>query len=772
MPVPETHPLTRDKFLNTLAESYVLHESILNSTDLSVVSATADGIINSINASAERLLGYTADELIGKPLLSIHDQTELRSRAKDILAATGRKITGVEVVLSRARGMKASERGEWTYVTKDGKRVPVSVSLSAIRNDGDEVTGFLSIAADMSGQRKIDQELTESRNHLQALIQSLDDIAFEVDQHGNYINVWTSREDLLFAQKNTYAGRNLHDVLKPSVAEIYTKAIPRVIATGKPETVEHPSINAGSDLWYSAKITRLSDERVLILVREITERKKAELALIESEKKFRLLTENVPGVIYLCRNDEKYSNLFVSANIEKITGHPAQEFLGNIDLIDVVHPDDKEFVKKSFVDAVTQRKSYALEYRIVHKSGEIMWVKESGAGLYGEHGLELIEGYISDITKRKNADFALLASEQKFRLMAENIPAVIYLCNNDEKFSMLYLNSNVEQLTGYAPDEFIAGTISFVDLFHPEDAPAIFAQVNAALERRQSYQFQYRLRDKRGNWRWVEEVGEGVYKDNKLDHLEGIITDISERKKAEEALLLSKSNLETAARELQEQNRQSNEFAHIISHNLRSPARNIQALISLLNEKSTLQEYKDVFDNLKKTSGSLAETLEELLDILKVKKEASLERTAIPVAEVLDKVKHDLLGEILTTNAKITTDFSGCGTIHYYKPYLESILLNLLSNAIKYRDPQRTPEVHFKTSNRSGRCFLEVTDNGLGIDLARHGEQLFGLRKVFHDHKESRGVGLFLTKTQIETMGGRIWAESTVGVGSSFFVSF
>lgn len=895
MPIPETDPLTRDKFLNTLAESYVLHETILNSTELAVLSATADGIINSVNASAEKLLGYESDDLVGKEtLLVVHDREELKKRSQEILIESGTSTSGVEVLLAGLRKDKVSERREWTYVAKDGRRIAVSTSLSSIRNDKGEITGFLCVATDITGQRKVDEELRQSRNHLQALIQSLDDIAFEVDANGNYINVWTSREDLLFAQKNSYVGRSIRDVVGPTLAAWFEKAIPRVLATGKPETLEHPSIKPGVDIWYSAKLTRMNADRVLMLVREITERKKAELGLIASERKFRLLTENVPGVIYLCRNDEKYSNVFVSANIEKITGYTAREFMDTVDIIQLAHPDDAPYVLKEFKDALAERRSYALEYRIIHKSGDIKWVKESGAGLYDDHGLDLIEGYISDITKRKEAELALQDSEQKFRLMAENIPGVIYLCNNDEKFSMIYLNRNVEQLTGYAAEEFTSGKMSFVDLYHPDDVVGIYTKVNEALDHGHRFNLEYRLKHKNGEWRWVEEVGEGMYRDGEVYHLEGFINDITERKKAEwelrtvanenfrifnyspclmvvgtfdgqmkrlnpmwektlgwsipelmkmpaldlfhqediqnaydiaeqlkrgepligyecrhrckdgtyrwilwsasvddetqlvsatglditerkkseDALLLSKANLEVAARELQEQNNQTTEFAHIISHNLRSPARNIQALISLINENSTIDDYREVFNNLKKTSSSLVETLEELLDILKVKKASALERTEISFEEMLDKVKHDLLGEIITTNATITSDFSQCPAITYYRPYLESILLNLLSNAIKYRFPHRDPVVTFKTSSKDGRCFLQVTDNGLGIDLVRHGEQLFGLRKVFHEHKESRGVGLFLTKTQVEAMGGRIWAESKVGVGSTFFVGF
>jgi PAS domain S-box-containing protein len=282
-------------------------------------------------------LGYGSDELVGKQsLLVLYLQQELSDRSKELRHETGEDLLGIEILLARLRRDKMSERREWSYRTKGGESIPVSVSLSAIRNEKGDLTGFLSIATDIRDQRKADEELRRSRNHLQALIQSLDDIAFEVDQNGNYINVWTSRDDLLFANKTSYPGRNIADIVGPALAEVYENAIPRVMSTGKPEVFEHPSIKPGSGQWYSAKITRLASDRALILVREITEQKKSELALIASERKFRLLTQNVPGVIYLCRNDEKYSNIFVSDNIEKITGHPASDFLGVMDLTDSI----------------------------------------------------------------------------------------------------------------------------------------------------------------------------------------------------------------------------------------------------------------------------------------------------------------------------------------------------------------------------------------------------------------------------------------------------
>jgi PAS domain S-box-containing protein len=644
--IPDQDLLTRDKFLNTLAESYVLHETILNSTELSVISAQKDGVINSLNKSAERILGYDADELIGKQLLTIaHHHEELVSRAVELSEELGTKVDpGIDVLVAKVKSQKQTERREWTYARKDGSQLSVSVSITSIWDERGELSGYLAIATDISEQKKADEDLRQSRNHLKVLLESLDDIALEVDEHGTYLSVWTSREDLLFGERKAYVGHTMRELLGDGLGSQFMTAISKVMKTGKPELLEYPSIKPGSDTWYLAKLTQLTKKTVLILVREVTEHKKAELALIDSEQRFRFLAENVPGVIYLCREDEHFSNIFISAKIEQITGYSNNEFLnGTIDIQHLILKDDVVRVDSEFKRALKERVPFSLEYRIHHRNGEVKWLKESGSGISGKDGTRLIEGYISDIT---------------------------------------------------------------------------------------------------------------------------------ERKKSEEALLLSKRNLEVAAKELQQQNKQLNEFAHIISHNLRAPVGNIQALISLLSEDSSVDEYKEVFQNLQKTAVNLRETLNELLDILRVNKEHSMERTVIRFDDVLTKVKQDLMGEILNSNAWIVSDFGACPKIDYYKPYLESIVLNLLSNALKYRHPGREPEIRFETLIVNDKPVLKVHDNGLGIDIKLYGSQIFGLRKVFHENKDARGVGLFLTKSQIEALGGTIKVESVVGVGSTFIVYF
>jgi signal transduction histidine kinase len=164
--------------------------------------------------------------------------------------------------------------------------------------------------------------------------------------------------------------------------------------------------------------------------------------------------------------------------------------------------------------------------------------------------------------------------------------------------------------------------------------------------------------------------------------------------------------------------------------------------------------------------------MNDLMDTLKVKTQTDLERTEIRFKEILDKVVQSLEGELITAEASVTFDFNNTPTIIYPKPYLESIFQNLLSNAIKYRSSKRKASIHFETGMLKDSVILRVSDNGLGIDLEKFGDKVFGLHRTFHTHEEARGVGLFLIKTQIESMGGAITVESSVDKGTTFTIRF
>jgi chemotaxis family two-component system sensor kinase Cph1 len=211
-------------------------------------------------------------------------------------------------------------------------------------------------------------------------------------------------------------------------------------------------------------------------------------------------------------------------------------------------------------------------------------------------------------------------------------------------------------------------------------------------------------------------------------------------------------------------------FAYITSHNLRSPAANLHGLIELLAESGG-EKAEEVRRRALKSSRQLLSTLD---DVSKVLADSSplVDSSINRFDEMLRVVEQDLQIEMERSGLRLICDFEACPEILYPKDHLRSILYNLVSNSIKYRHPDRPSEVRLTTWTEGRSHFLTCSDNGLGIDLERHGEALFHLYKTFHDHPDAKGVGLFLVRHQLESLDGEITIESTPGVGTTFTVRF
>lgn len=244
-----------------------------------------------------------------------------------------------------------------------------------------------------------------------------------------------------------------------------------------------------------------------------------------------------------------------------------------------------------------------------------------------------------------------------------------------------------------------------------------------------------------------------------------VATDFTEMKNA-------KTEQEILSSQLQKKNQQLLNFAHITSHNLRSPVSNLNSLLWLYKESQTNEEKALLFEKFETVIHNLSETLNELVDALKIQEDTDKKREVLLFEDIFKKVKESMAGKILETEAVVSYNFSKAPTIEYPRLYLESILQNLLSNSLKYKSPYRTPVIHAETLFQDGILTLKFSDNGMGIDLKRHADKLFGLNKTFHKHAEAKGVGLFITKTQVEAMGGSITATSEVDKGSVFIVYF
>lgn len=628
------------------AEAFRFQESVLNASGLAIMSTTPQGVITRFNHAAEKLLGYRAQEVIGKNWLLFHDPAELLSQTRELSTISGKKTEpSFDSVVAGALHQKSPDRYDWTLLRKDGSRVPVSLTVFSLEGH-DHVAGFGGIITDLTIQHRLKEEIEGS------------------------------------------------------------------------------------------------------------------------EQKFTLLAENISGAIYLCHNDADYSVIYVNDHIEKITGYGKRDFLaGKVNFAVLFHPEDKERIFDTINRALASRTSYHLQYRLAHRSGQWRWVDETGVGVYEGDELTMLEGFLYDITQQKEAEDKLKkVAEENLRFFNNpvNLNAVV-----DFNGYLQRISPSWTKMLGWSDDDLKSKPV--MEFIHRDDVESTREALRYISKARKVHTFENRFACNDGTHRWLLW---GCASDPETRMIYASAVDISARKQSEENILDSKSNLESLTLQLQEQNRRLDEFAHIISHNLRAPVNNIQALINLLDTNSDITDYKLIFDKLKNVSKNLSETMNELMDTLKAKTQPHVDLTEIRFKEVLDKVVQSLEGELIVAEASVTFDFNEAPVIHYSKPYLESIFQNLLTNAIKYRSEDRKPKIHFKSSRNHHHLELEVSDNGQGIDMERFGDKLFGLHKTFHDHKEARGVGLFLIRTQIEAMGGSISVASEVDRGTTFRIRF
>jgi len=224
-------------------------------------------------------------------------------------------------------------------------------------------------------------------------------------------------------------------------------------------------------------------------------------------------------------------------------------------------------------------------------------------------------------------------------------------------------------------------------------------------------------------------------------------------------------------KELVEYNQQLEQFAFIAAHNLRAPVARILGLGQVLDiSQGNRDEEKTIINRLVYTTEELDRVVRDINTILDIRKNNTQVLTKVELTEELEIIKANLEYEIAETQAEIREDFSAVNILYTAKPYLDSILLNLIHNAIKYRDPNRKPCIEVKSTAQDEYICLSVSDNGLGINLDMHRRNMFNLYKRFHSHVEGKGMGLYLVKTQVAALGGKIDVESEVNTGTTFKV--
>ncbi|MBF2055308.1 MAG: PAS domain-containing protein [Candidatus Sericytochromatia bacterium] len=328
-------------------------------------------------------------------------------------------------------------------------------------------------------------------------------------------------------------------------------------------------------------------------------------------------------------------------------------------------------------------------------------------------------------------------------------------------------NERWAEIIGYTLDELQPVSIKTWQRFtHPEDLARSEAQLQAYFKgETNAYEVEYRMRHKAGHWVWVLDRGKALSwtPEGQPLMMYGTHMEITERKETEKRIqkLLEISN---------NQNERLKNFARIVTHNLRSHAGGINGLLKVLQKRHPELYSHEVIGMLQKAADNLSETIQELTEVASADLSTALAKSKLPLRETVSRVLESLQSEALQNKVNLLNEVPENFTVQAIPAYISSLVLNFATNAIKYHDPRRPGQLQIQAWHEEHWDVLAFIDQGLGIDLARYGERLFQMYQTFHTHEDSRGIGLYLTKTQVEAMGGKITVESRVGEGSCFKV--
>ncbi len=463
------------------------------------------------------------------------------------------------------------------------------------------------------------------------------------------------------------------------------------------------------------------------------------------------------------------TNKFIfNKGIQGIFGYKKEDVGNTIQWwFDKIHPEDslKMSVKVySYIEQKTEK--WQDYYRFLCSDGTYKYVYDRGFLVKDEaNNVVRVIGAMQDITKLKEEEQRLRLLETVITQTKDSIVITESETNERGTPKIVYVNPAFTKLTGYNSKEVIGKTSK---VFMSKIAvKADMRNLTNAIKKKEEISFETINKNKQNNEYWVNFTMIPISNfDNEHSHWISIQRDISKEKEREE-------EREHLISELTQNNKDLKQFSYITSHNLRAPLSNLTGLLNLIEDiPIENEELKELLDGFSKSTGLLNETISDLVNVIIIKDSPSIQKEEVVLRDVFENVFSQLTFIIGLQKPILKLAFDSAKTLVINKSYLESILLNLMTNSLKYRDQNRQLKITIASHIEENMTIIEFTDNGIGIDLVRNKDKIFGLYQRFHNHTDSKGLGLYLVKSQVEAMGGAITIASEVGKGTSFKISF
>jgi PAS domain S-box-containing protein len=713
---------------------------ILESLPIAVYTTDAAGRLTYFNSAARKLSGRTPElgtdtwcvtwKLFfpdGTPLP--HDQCPMATALKG-----GEVPNGIECIAERP----------------DGSRFWFTPYPSVLRNGEGRIIGGVNLLVDIT-YRKIAE--IEANEQLRAVIETTPECVKIVAPDGALLFMNPPGLEMIGASSaEVVIGNSVYSIIAPEDRERFRQFNERVCG-GERGSLQFEIVGLNGvrrHMESHAAPFRQSDGRTvhLAITHDITERKRTEraahlLSAIVDSSDDAVVSKDLGGIVTSW-----------NTSAERIFGYTAEEAVGQPIATLIIPPDRQDEEPKILArlrkgervdhfETVRRRKDGTL----LDISVTISPVRDAGGKIIGASKIA------RDITERKRMQAALIASEGRFRQLADTMPQIVWTARGDGYID--YYNERWYQFTGSPRDVF--GDASWVSILHPDDLARTKNTWSDAIETQTPYNIEYRLWDRHENrWRWF--VGRAVPvhgADGTITKWFGTCTDIDEQKRIQDDLRRANQDLE--------------QFAFSASHDLQEPLRAVKIYTELLAKRHSekLDGEAQEFMQFVRNGATRMETLvRDLLAYTQISKFDKAKELA-NASEALDGALQNLSGVIAEAGAQINADSLPAVRVHGL--HLQQLFQNLVGNAIKYRSPGRVPEVHVGVERQGDDWLFSVSDNGIGIDR-KYQAIIFGLFKRLHHETEyaGTGIGLAICQRIVDRYDGRIWVESEPGRGSTF----
>jgi PAS domain S-box-containing protein len=641
---------------------------------------------------------------------------------------------------------------------------------------------------DIDTQKRTELALKESKDRFFGLVENIPgatyqytvideggDMVFMLEYMSGHVKELTGYgADEFMGEENLIINRIIHKEDVERVSNFVRNAIEKKEGWQVDYRIIHKN---GSVRWINERGNVLPGEaensiKLIGVMMDQTGQVKVQKQLAREKKLLRTIIDNVPVNIYM-KDNKRRKILANKAEVEYSGFETEEEVLGKTD--EELYPDEIA-------------KNYMIEDKQVLEEGESLrgiendmgfgrWAIVSKIPLTDSNGdVESIVGISIDITERKKAEKRLKDALSKLQsiLAASTRVGII---STDKDGMITSFNRGAENLLGYDAEEVIdmdSPLTSYLKLKLKKAGVEVEDVQNSSVSRTEIVRrFIKKTKFQTKEWELVRKDGstfpaqltitEIIGEDGALSGYLGIVSDISELKRRENEL-----------RHLLDINKEQNErllnFAHIVSHNLKGHGANFAMILDLLELEKDPEEILQFVKMLRSASNNLDETVKNLTQVVESSTRPKDSLKPVKIRKELDKAMGSLSAIIRSADANIDIEADSNAVITAIPAYVESIFHNLLSNAIKYRSRNRKPRIRIKVSATKEYRVISFEDNGQGLDLEKHGGSLFGMYNTFHGNEDARGVGLFITKNQIDAMGGSIEVESEPDKGSVFRV--